>query len=268
MPKRLFVYADLERAESLVVSYLTQDPEMLRVHGPGMDAHKELARVLFDLPSINEVTKDQRYMGKQTRHAGNYMEGPKVFMANINKAAAKTGVSIDYATAKKFIGIYRELHPFLQRWWDATEAELWRTRTLTNLVGPYGRGRKRVFYGHIKSIIPKAVAYVPQSTVGDALNVAFLNLEGIPTEYMMFLDLWEQYKEWSNELCEYGLQSLLQIHDAVGMQVYEKDIDKALPLIGRLMSIPLTVPKTLQTFVIPVEIAVGENWGTVEVVKI
>lgn len=253
----VFGYADLERAESLVVAHLTQDPEMLRVHMPGMDAHKELAAVLFN-KAVEEITKDERYMGKQTRHAGNYMEGPRTFMTNVNKVANKTGVSITYQQAKFYIETYRELHPFLKRWWKEVEDELWRSRTLFNLLG-----RRRIFYGHIRGIVPRAVAYVPQSTVGDTLNVGLLNLEGIPCDYMDELGLSSQYMEWSAELrdCEY--QSLMQVHDAVGFQVLEKELDRAVPLIEKLMTVPLTIPKTLETFAIPVEIAIGANWGDV-----
>jgi uracil-DNA glycosylase family 4 len=261
---KLFGYADLERAESLVVAQITQDPEMLRVHGPGMDAHKELAKVLYELDSIDDVTEDQRYMGKQTRHAGNYMEGPRIFMVNVNKLAAKTGVSIDYTTAKKFINIYRELHPYLERWWADTESILWKTRTLYNLVGPNGRGRKRIFHGHIRGLVPKAVAFVPQSTVGDTLNVGLLNLEGITSQYIQSIGLDEYYLDCYSELMEYGYRSLMQVHDAVGFEVNERHVEQAVPLIERLMSIPLTVPKTLETFVIPVEVAVGANWGDVK----
>lgn len=261
--ERVFIYADLERAESLVVAHLTQDPEMLRVHGPGIDAHKELAAYLFNKP-IEEITKDERYLGKQTRHAGNYMQGPQTFMSNVNQKAAKTGVSVTYAEAKKYIYGYRDLHPFLRQWWEEVEAELWSTRCLFNMVGPNGKGRRRIFYGHVRSIIPEAVAYNPQSTVGDTLNVALLNLEGIPSEYMLYLGLWEQYKEWSMELQEYGYESLLQVHDAVGLQVNERDLDRAVPLIRKLMTIPLTIPKTLQTFAIPVEIKSGPSWGEAE----
>lgn len=267
-PPKVFVYADLERAESLVVAYLTQDPEMLRVHGPGMDAHKELASVLYEKP-VEEIEEDERYMGKQTRHAGNYMEGPRVFQTNVNKLAAKTGVSIDFATAKRFIGIYRSLHPFLQRWWDDIEDQLWATQTIYNLVGPNGKGRKRIFHGRVGSILPEAVAYNPQSTVGDTLNVALLNMAGIKSHYMDYLACWEQYEEWSLELRDlHGYQALMQVHDAVGFQIYEKDLPRAVELTTKLMTIPLTVPKTLETFAIPVEVAVGPNWGATKKFKL
>lgn len=252
---KLFCYADLERAESLVVSYLTQDPEMLRVHGPGVDAHKELAAILFNKP-VTEVTKDERYLGKQTRHAGNYMQGPKTFMTNVNKAANKTGVEISFSEAKKYIDIYRDIHPFLRRWWKDVEDQLWTNRTLYNLLG-----RRRIFYGHVRGIVPEAVAYVPQSTVGDTLNVGLLNLEGIACEYIKELELADQYMEWAAELREYGYRTLMQVHDAVGFEIDEDKADVALPLVERLMSVPLTAPKTLETFTIPVEILVGPNWG-------
>lgn len=257
-PGKLFCYADLERAESLVVAHLTQDHEMLRVHGRGVDAHKELAAILFN-KAVEEVTKDERYLGKQTRHAGNYMQGPRTFMTNVNKVANKTGVEITFTEARKYIDIYRAIHPFLKRWWKDVEGQLWKDRTLYNLLG-----RRRIFYGHIGGIVPEAVAFVPQSTVGDTLNVGLLNLEGIACDYMKELDLAEQYMEWSEELREYGYRTLMQVHDAVGFEVNEKDAEKALPLVERLMSIPLTAPKTLETFTIPVEILVGPNWGEQE----
>jgi hypothetical protein len=134
-------------------------------------------------------------------------------------------------------------------------------------------GRKRIFYGHIHSIVPVGVAYKPQSTVGDTLNIGLLNLEGVKTEYMEEVGLWETYKELSGELKETGYQSLLQVHDMVGFQmkhdaiykVPEKNGEYALGLIRKLLTIPLTVPKTLETFTIGVEIKAGPSWGECKV---
>jgi hypothetical protein len=87
------------------------------------------------------------------------------------------------------------------------------------------------------------------------------------------LDLWTQYEEWAGQLKETGYEPLLQVHDAVGFQMYhdavysvpEKNADHALDLIRKLMTLPLTVPKTLETFAIPVEIMIGPSWGEVKV---
>ena len=266
--KKVFGYVDLEKAESFVVAQLTGDPRMLFDHQAGQNAHKNLGAVLFK-KEPGELSKDEYYLAKKTRHAGNYMQGWMTFMRNVNQDAHKTGVSIDAREAKYFIQTYKDLHPGLPRWWKAVEAALWQGRTLYNLLG-----RKRVFYGHIRGILPEAVAFTPQSTVGDTLNVGFLNLEGVPSPYIEDLGLWDNYKDIAAELREYGYESLQQIHDAVGFQCYEKDIKRVAPLIRRALSIPLRNPKTYEDFTIRAEIAVDidpehirigkSNWGDAE----
>ncbi|HEY6020899.1 MAG TPA: DNA polymerase [Candidatus Paceibacterota bacterium] len=256
-----FGYADLERAESMVVAYLTNDPLMLAHHAPGMDAHRLLASLIFDVRP-EQVTKDQRYIGKQTRHAGNYMEGPLVFKINVSKVAHLTGVSITAAEAKFFINRYRELHPFLVEWWADTEKELWRSRTLYNLMG-----RRRTFFDHIDSILPTAVAYKPQSTVGDVLNAGILNIAGTPCHYVRERCNVEEIRTLSCELNGLGFQILNQVHDAIGFQFRPENKTRILTILRKLMTIPLTSPKTYEDFSIPVEIAVGPSWGEVEVWK-
>jgi uracil-DNA glycosylase family 4 len=255
-----FCYADLERAESLVVAHITNDPLMLAHHAPGVDAHKALASLLFD-KLIDDILEDERYLGKQTRHAGNYMEGHVTFQRNVNKLASKTGVSIELGEAKRFIDRYRDLHPFLKSWWTDVKQQLWDTRTIINLVG-----RRRIFYGHVESSVPEAVAYNPQSTVGDVLNMAVLHLtSGDVAPYLRKLGLEDHYKTLIEELRTLGgVEMLLQVHDAIGFQYDPKHEDKILPLVSKLMSIPLTSPKTYEDFTIPVEIAIGTSWGEVK----
>lgn len=271
---KVFCYADLERAESLVVAHLTGDPRMLADHAPGVDAHRSLAAALFDLP-IEEIDDDMRYVGKQTRHAGNYMQGWLTFMTNFNKKADETGISIDAKRAKFLVSRYKELHPFLPRWWKGIEAQLWKTRTLFNLVG-----RKRTFYSHISSILPEAIAYIPQSTVGDVLNMGFLNMEGRPCDYVLKQGeasdkmMEEIILQQAEELRSLGYEALMQIHDAVAFQVNAADVDRACELVTQLMSIPLVNPRTYEEFSIPVEILVDidpehirtntSNWGDVK----
>lgn len=252
-----FGYSDLERAESLVVAHLTNDPRMLADHAPGTDAHRSLAAVLFDRPE-GEITGDQRYMGKQTRHAGNYMQGWKTFMTNVNQRSDKTGVSIDAAEAKRLIGIYRDVHPFLPQWWRDIKQELYRSRTLYNLLG-----RRRIFYGHVDSILPEAVAFTPQSTVGDTLNVGLLAVHGVRSP-LISEEAWEEKAELARQLKALDFQVLNQVHDAIGYQYPIGRRDEVNSLVRKLLSVELTVPKTYETFRIPVEIQVGSSWGDLE----
>ncbi len=239
---KLFFYNDLERAESLVVAKLTGDPLMLAHHAEGADAHRLLAVEFFKKPA-EEVTKDERYIMKQTRHAGNYMEGWRTFQINVNKEAKETGLTITAAEAKKFIAFYRSRHPYLTAWWNDIRSQLDKTRTLYNLA-PHRRPRK--FYDRLDSILPTAVAYTPQSTVGDVLNIALLRCDR------------------DEELTAYGCDLLVQVHDAIGGQCDEKYIEPCMRRFAELMKVDLTVPKTGEVFHIPVEIAFGPSWGEVK----
>lgn len=242
-PGKIFFYNDLERAESMVVAYLTGDPLMLAHHQPGVDAHVELAKLLFESP---EITDEKRYMGKQTRHAGNYMEGWKTFMDNVNKIAASTGVSIDAREAKFFINRYRELHPYLPQWWRWVEAELRKPdRTLYNLLG-----RPRKFYDRISQIVPTAVAYIPQSTIGDVLNIGL------------------QRCHYDDELRRMEVELLVQVHDAIGGQVPKDNALEAMKRMKELMAVELEVPRTGEKFTVPVEIQLGPSWGEVKKIEL
>ena len=260
-----FGYADLERAESLVVAKITGDPEMLRVHSPGIDAHSELAAQLFHV-RVEDVSTDQRYLGKKTRHAGNYMQGALRFMKEVNKDAAKTGVSIDFAEAKNYIMTYRSINRYLQPWWHETEITLYQSSTLYNLLG-----RKRVFYscrrtGHNSvSELPNAVAFVPQSTVGDALNVGLLQLSGVECHYARQRGIVGRIAEHLPTLRRARFQTLMQIHDAVAFQYDPSMRDEVMVAVRELMRVPLTVPRTQEEFEIPVEIMTGKSWGEVKV---
>lgn len=247
-----FGYSDLKGAEFLVVAELTQDREMLRladmsIKGTG-NVHKETSAFIFSLieqhridPS--EIDKDSAryFIGKKTRHSGNYMVGWKELMGRINAEAMETGVFITAAEMKLVLEGYHKLHPGLRVWYNDIEIELRRTGMLRNLFG-----FPRRFNGRISQILPSAVAFIPQSTVGDCLNYGLVACDTDP------------------HLADAGFQLLLNVHDAIGFQYPIQNRDEVLPRVNELMSIPLIIPKTGKHLRIPIEIQVGPNWGILE----
>jgi DNA polymerase I-like protein with 3'-5' exonuclease and polymerase domains len=189
-------------------------------------------------------------------------------MKEVNKDAHKTGVSIDFGEAKKYIETYRRLHPGLERWWNDTERQLYETATLYNLLG-----RKRVFYGCRRtgngtvSDLPNAVAFVPQSTIGDTLNVGLLQLSGTECHYGRKMGIVERIPRYMDQLREAEFMLLMQIHDAVAFQYRVGFRDQVCEAVRQLMRVPLVSPKTREVFEIPVEIQVGPNWGDVKLWK-
>jgi DNA polymerase len=251
-----FGYSDLKGAEFLVVAEITQDAEMLRfarmtLEGTG-DVHRETGAFIFTRIRGRPIdpmslAKDsiERFLGKKTRHSGNYMVGWKELMGRINAEAMETGVFVTAAMMKQILEAYHELHPGLRIWYREVETELRQNGLLRNLFG-----FPRRFLGRIDQILPAAVAFVPQSTIGDCLNYGLLACDR------------------DEHLRDAGFQLLLNVHDAIGFQYPKQNRDEVLPRVNQLMSVPVRIPKTGKDLNIPVEIAVGPNWGNLEAVHV
>lgn len=257
-PGKRFGYADLERAESLVVAHMSGDPQMMANHMPGVDGHLRVGSFLFSIPE-DQINEEQRYLAKRTGHAGNYMMGPDKFMKIVNAESSKTGITLTFTESKRLLNAYKEYYSRLPQWWSSIERELWNTRVLTTLLG-----RKRQFFGHVGAILPNAVAYKPQGTVGDTLNVALLNIEGVVCSYAKQMCDVEKIKDLSSDLKNYGYETLAQIHDAVNFQYYEEYEKQVVSAIRQLMVVPMISPAFGELFSIPVEIKIGPNWGDVK----
>lgn len=244
-PGMFFGYADLKSAESLVVAHISGDVEMLRLHSPeylagASDGHKYVASFLLGKP-IDLITKDERYLGKRVRHAGNYTMGWKKLLTLINTDAETTGVSITAAQAKVFVDKYRQLHPALKSWWDSVQADLWSTHTIYTC-----HGRKRVFYDRPDAILSEAVAYNPQGTVARTLNMGLLKAMA------------------DSRLADLGFEVLLQVHDAIGFQAPIANRDAVCTRLIEMMQVEIPIKRRgvePYSIVIPVEMQVGANWG-------
>lgn len=246
-----FGYADLKSAESLVVAHITGDREMLRLHSAEymsgkLDGHKYVASFLLT-KDINLLTKDERYLGKRVRHAGNYTMSWKKLMDLINTDSIDTGVSVNAAQAKVLVQKYRQLHPGLQTWWDDVARQLRETHTITTLLG-----RKRTFYDRPDAILPEAIAFSPQGTVAKTLNIGLLRAAAdVP-------------------LKELGFTILLQVHDAIGFQGPLANRAAICRRLVELMRVQIPIrrrgvePYTIE---IPVDVKCGGNWGEHDPVK-
>jgi DNA polymerase-1 len=244
-PGMAFGYADLKSAESFIVAHKTGDLEMLRLHSDeymtgGKDGHKFVASFLLGKP-IEEITSDDRYLGKRVRHAGNYGMSWMKLMNLINTDAQKTGVAVSAAQAKQLIGRYRQLHFGLQRWWDSVMQQLRATHTLYTC-----HGRKRVFYDRPDNTLLEAIAYDPQGTIAQTLNMGLLNAAADPA------------------LNYLGFQMLMQVHDAIAFQAPISVMNEVCRRLRKVMDVPVPITRTgVEPYIIhiPVEIQTGANWG-------
>jgi hypothetical protein len=178
-PGYIFVACDQVQAEDWIVQGIIADvsghKKGVEELQAGVDRHQRLAAQIFGLP-LDKCGKDslERYLGKKTRHAGNYgMQADK--MAAV---LAAEGYSIDKKFCAAVLQKFHEVEPYIQQVFHKyIEHELC-TKKL--LVTPFGRAR--VFhglrpYGDNGKIFREGYAQIPQSTVGDNTGMAILYCE-------------------------------------------------------------------------------------------
>lgn len=234
-----FVVGDLKQAETMVVArilcrYGDRYIWDRYVNDPNFDIHKWAASTIFN-ESEDNITKKQRDIGKIRNHSGNYCAGPRV----IQSTAIQWGVEgIDYQMAQQIIASGHKSMPGLRKWWKDVETGIKRNRTLYTCMG-----RRRQFFGRTddNTTIRTAVAFEPQSTVGDVCNMIFAGM----------------YQEWH---CVADVFPILQVHDEVVTECPDELVGKVVDSMRRISKIPLHLNGNIEPLIIPIDIEVGKNW--------
>lgn len=240
-----FVQADYKQAEAVIVAYIINDEKLKRMFQESygktakyckennLDVHKLTAAMMFGI-AVDDVTKEQRSIGKTIRHATSYSAGPKV-------VADKLGIPL--REAKQHLSQYLASSPQLGLWHKRIQQELGNTRILTNLFG-----RKHKFLKQWgDSLFRSAYSFIPQSTVGDLLNKALV----------AYSDKWHSVYP----VC-------LQLHDAIYVACPPDPVElrKAKHALYEAMMIPITYRG--ETFCVDVDFKVGPNWKDLDEVEL
>jgi len=113
-PGKVFFVVDYASIEARVLSWLADDTQMLNAFLKGIDVYKLMAAALY-ATTIEEVTSEQRRIGKNLVLGAGYGLGAAKFVAYSEKA----GVEIGEDFAKRAIKAYRtERHKVVRLWGD------------------------------------------------------------------------------------------------------------------------------------------------------
>lgn len=231
---RSFIKEDLSQAETMVVA------EILKRHGdstlwdryqdPDFDIHRWMASCIYRKPE-HRISKTERNVGKIANHSGNYRAGPKV----LETAAVKYGIpGISYQVAKEILRERSRALPGLEKWWQWIEDELRRTRTLWTCLG-----RRRIFFGRLDhKTFRNATAFEPQSTVGDATNIIFTDLD---------------------DRLDNDCYPVLQVHDEVVIECPDPKIGECLDILKEVGQVKLWINED-KPLIIPMDIGIGKDW--------
>lgn len=238
---------DLSQAETWVVAHLAHEHNMMDALKNG-DIHTRTASILYSKPE-SDITKIERYAGKQNNHAQSYRMGVNRLMEVFNKNSDKPPymtVTLDEAKrmAYKWHGYYK-----LKGWWDEIEYKLSINRQLITCYG-----RKRTFFGQWdQSLFKEATAYEPQSTVADhALGCVHPDI-GRDGGILGVSRLLRSFKNST---------IIHSAHDSITVHCPAEMADDLAPLVYQQMYRPLIING--YEFYIPVDGELGERWGELD----
>lgn len=262
----ILVAADLSQAESWIVAYLADEPNMKHsLHNS--DIHRDTAGNALFFGEVgcahewnppqgpatcklcnNVVTKVMRYVGKRYNHASAYRMGYNRAAQVINKDSDKPPyVTVTFAESKQFSTRWHSYYN-LKAWWADIERQLDSGRTL---ITPYDRSR--IFYqAWGDELFKEATAYIPQSTVSDHCKGRVHSELGIEGGLkMIYKELIKPYYPQHKMVNESHDSCILEVPYALGPEILERTM-------GYLRR-PLVVNG--ETFTIPVDGEIGERWG-------
>ena len=236
-------YLDLKQAESNVVAHVSQDEAYIEAHRIG-DVHTYVCRLVWpdmawtgDLKRDKTIAKvlpdwdnvpghDFRFQAKRIQHGSNFGLTPQ----GISMIA-----HIPMKEAAKAQANYFKAFPKIRAWQEATAKKIRNHETLTNCLG-----RTILLFGRPwdPHTIKQGLAFVPQSTVADILDLAML-------------------RAW-NDMDPFELELLAQVHDALLLQFPCGKLEVLKKAIT-YMQIPIPIHDRIM--VIQPEVAVGMNWG-------
>jgi DNA polymerase I-like protein with 3'-5' exonuclease and polymerase domains len=238
---------DYKQAEAMVVAWLAEDLQQISDFSDGADIHCRTVQILYDCDYQQAVdgyrNKEpewilRRNLGKPVRHGFNYKLGEQ----GLRRQFIMMDMDVPTKECRRLLQAMASNVPAVGRW----QAEVEETVRLTRrLVNPFGLSR--TFLGIIDAdVIREATAFVPQSTVGQMLNLALRRIYQRP-EIMTSVDF------------------LLQIHDAILAQAPIDELQKWATLVGELMLMPLTIKG--RELVIETDCDCGPSWGDLKPAK-
>lgn len=239
-------YIDLEQAESRAVGAiewnLFHDGKYLDACESG-DLHTSVCRMCWDHlgwtgdPKLDKAIAkqpfyrhfDYRDASKRLGHASNYYGQPPHIAKEVH---------IEHALVADFQKKYFKAFPSHQEWHAWVRNKLGKDGFITTFLG-----RRRAFFGRRweDETLRGAIAYEPQSVIGDYINTGLLRV-------------------WRSGL----VQLLVQVHDALVFQYPEEKENEIIPQVQALLEIevPLLHGRSLT---ISTEAMVGWNWGKAHV---
>jgi DNA polymerase len=142
--------SDSSQIEARTVAWLAGQNDLVEAFDRGEDVYKIMASAIYAKP-IEEITKDERFVGKTTILGAGYGMGAAKF-----KAQLKTfNVEIDDAEAQHIITTYRTTYPMIPQFWKAAQNVL--PAIMADQFAELGRGNLLKVEGRKGILLPNGL---------------------------------------------------------------------------------------------------------------
>ncbi len=261
----VLVEGDLRQAEARIFYWQAQVEELMRIcEDPNANIHKHIASQLFGLKEeeIVEDSSPTAPYGKSKRitHGTHYGLG-------VIHGAEVAGVTV--AVFKQVRDAYFRKYPripaFHQEVRDTVLPKLdglgrvvsWPTgeRLLTTPLG-----RQRLFLGRPnEDLVRKMIAFVPQSTCADYLNMGLVRLFGCGE---LGIKGFIEGPFFTPDKFQVKPQFLIQTHDGFLAQCRPEDVGLFKLLADKAICVPIMIHD--KPLVIPLKLKTGKDWGSMK----
>jgi DNA polymerase len=128
----VIIDADSSQIEARTVAWLAGQVDLVEAFEKGEDVYKIMASAIY-AKEADEITKDERFVGKTTILGAGYGMGANKFSAQLKTF----GVEVDEGEAKRIIDVYRQTYAAIPALWKQAQSAL--DAILTNQTSPIGK---------------------------------------------------------------------------------------------------------------------------------
>ena len=126
----MLIDCDSSQIEARVLAWLSGQDDLVQAFNRGEDVYKKMASSIYGL-EVNDVTKEQRFVGKTAILGAGYGMGALRFKEQLK---AQAGVDVDIDEARRIISVYRDTNWKIAHFWRACQSMLDRMYNEQNIA--------------------------------------------------------------------------------------------------------------------------------------
>lgn len=238
----MIIAADYASIELRILAELSDDQNFIKAFSTGDDPHKSTAAIMFNI-SLDQVSKEQRFIAKTINFGISYGMGPNKLMDMLNQKR-EPGHYLKFGQVNALMKKYKETYAKANQWLSDAGNRAYRQGYSETMYGRkrfYTRPTPGPDFDNAVASLKRQGANSPiQGTNADITKLAMLNLY--------------------NDLRNYGYDAniILQVHDEIGVLAHKRQAMAVKDIVEESMI--NSAQEILKKVPVKVETSVSDIW--------